>query len=81
VPDTVWWLNDNFTIVGIEGILNMLNGDGCQELNWTWLLPTTLLSWKMFPRTCIGWQSGLCEGGGNHMACLRLFTGLKQPMP
>jgi hypothetical protein len=29
VPDTVWWLNDNFTVLGIEGILNMLNGEGC----------------------------------------------------
>jgi hypothetical protein len=31
--DTVWWLNNNFTILGIEGVLNMLNGEGCQELN------------------------------------------------
>jgi hypothetical protein len=29
VPDTVWRLNDNFTILGIEGALNMLNGEGC----------------------------------------------------
>jgi hypothetical protein len=29
VPDTVWRLNDNFTILGIEGVLNMLNGEGC----------------------------------------------------
>jgi hypothetical protein len=33
VPDTVWWLNDNFIVLGIEGVLNMLNGKGCQELN------------------------------------------------
>jgi hypothetical protein len=33
VPDTVWRLNDNFTILGIEGVLNMLNGKGCQGLN------------------------------------------------
>jgi hypothetical protein len=32
VPDTVWQLNDNFAILGIEGIFNMLNGEGCQEL-------------------------------------------------
>jgi hypothetical protein len=32
VPDIVWWLNNNFIILGIEGILNMLNGEGCQEL-------------------------------------------------
>jgi hypothetical protein len=30
VPNTVWRLNDNFTILGIEGVLNMLNGEGCQ---------------------------------------------------
>jgi hypothetical protein len=33
VLDTIWWLNDNFVIVGIEGVLNMLNGRGCQELD------------------------------------------------
>jgi hypothetical protein len=33
VPDTVWWLNDNFAILGIEGVLNMLNNKGCQELD------------------------------------------------
>jgi hypothetical protein len=32
VPDTVWRLNDNFTILGIECVLSMLNGEGCQEL-------------------------------------------------
>jgi hypothetical protein len=32
VPHTVRWLNDNFTVLGIEGILNMLNDEGCQEL-------------------------------------------------
>jgi hypothetical protein len=32
VPDTIWRLNDNFTILGIEGVLNILNGEGCQEL-------------------------------------------------
>jgi hypothetical protein len=32
VPDTVWRLNDNFAILGIEGVLSMLNGKGCQEL-------------------------------------------------
>jgi uncharacterized coiled-coil protein SlyX len=34
VPDTVWQLNDNLTILGIEGVLNMLNGEGCPELGW-----------------------------------------------
>jgi uncharacterized protein YhaN len=32
MPDTVWRLNDNFAILGIEGVLNMLHGEGCQEL-------------------------------------------------
>jgi hypothetical protein len=32
VPDTVWRLNDNFILLGIEGVLSMLNGKGCQEL-------------------------------------------------
>jgi hypothetical protein len=34
MPDAVWFLNDNFTILGIEGILNMLHDMGYQELNW-----------------------------------------------
>jgi hypothetical protein len=33
VSDTVWRFNDNFAVLGIEGVLNMLNGEGCQELN------------------------------------------------
>jgi hypothetical protein len=33
VPDTIWRPNDNFTVLGIEGVLNMLHGKGCQELN------------------------------------------------
>jgi hypothetical protein len=32
VSDTVWRLNDNFAILGIKGVLNMLNDEGCQEL-------------------------------------------------
>jgi hypothetical protein len=31
-PDTIWQLNDNFTVLAIEGVLNMLNNEGCQEL-------------------------------------------------
>jgi hypothetical protein len=31
--DTVWWLNNNFVVLGIEGILNMLHDEGYQELN------------------------------------------------
>jgi hypothetical protein len=26
-------LNDNFVVLAIEGILNMLNNEGCQELS------------------------------------------------
>jgi hypothetical protein len=33
VSDTVWRLNDNFTILAIESVLNMLHGEGCQELS------------------------------------------------
>jgi hypothetical protein len=33
VPDTVWWLKNNSAILAIEGILNMLHGEGCQELS------------------------------------------------
>jgi hypothetical protein len=32
VSDTVWRLNDNFTVLDIGGVLSMLNGEGCQEL-------------------------------------------------
>jgi hypothetical protein len=32
VPDIVWRLNDNFTVLGIEGVLSMLHGEGFQEL-------------------------------------------------
>jgi hypothetical protein len=34
VSDTIWRLNDNFTVLGINDALNMLNGEGCQELGW-----------------------------------------------
>jgi hypothetical protein len=27
MPDTIWWLNDNFSVLGIEGILNILNDE------------------------------------------------------
>jgi hypothetical protein len=33
VPDTIYQLNYNFTVLAIEGVLNMLNGEGCQELS------------------------------------------------
>jgi hypothetical protein len=29
VTDTVWRLNDNFTILGIKGVRNMLYDEGC----------------------------------------------------
>jgi hypothetical protein len=31
--DTVWQLNDNFAILAIESVLNMLNDESCQELS------------------------------------------------
>jgi hypothetical protein len=30
--DIVWQLNDYFIILVVEGVLNMLNNEGCQEL-------------------------------------------------
>jgi hypothetical protein len=33
VSDTVWRLNNNFTILAIESVLNMLHSEGCQELS------------------------------------------------
>jgi hypothetical protein len=30
--DTISRLNNNFAILNIEGVLSMLNGEGCQEL-------------------------------------------------
>jgi hypothetical protein len=32
VLDTVWRMNDNFTVLGIESVIRMLNGEGCQEM-------------------------------------------------
>jgi hypothetical protein len=32
VSDTVWQLNNNLVILGINGVLNMLNNEWCQEL-------------------------------------------------
>jgi hypothetical protein len=29
MPDTIWQLNDNFVVLAIEGVLNMLHGTGC----------------------------------------------------
>jgi hypothetical protein len=33
VPGMVWQLNDNFVVLAIEGVLNMLHSSGCQELS------------------------------------------------
>jgi hypothetical protein len=33
VSDTIWHLNDNFVVLAIEGVLNMLNDEVCQDLN------------------------------------------------
>jgi hypothetical protein len=32
MSDIVWQLNNNFAILAIEGILNMLHNEGCREL-------------------------------------------------
>jgi hypothetical protein len=32
VPDTVWQLNNNFTVLAVKGVLSMLNSKGYQEL-------------------------------------------------
>jgi hypothetical protein len=32
VPGMVWQLNDNFVVLAIEGVLNMLHSSSCQEL-------------------------------------------------
>jgi hypothetical protein len=36
VPDTVWQLNDNFTVLAVEGVLNMLNNKGCLVRKLAW---------------------------------------------
>jgi hypothetical protein len=33
MPITIWQLNNNFGILAIEGILIMLNKEGCQKLS------------------------------------------------
>jgi hypothetical protein len=33
MSDTVWQLNDNFVVLDIEGVLNMLSNEGFQELS------------------------------------------------
>jgi hypothetical protein len=33
MSDTMWQLNDNFVVLPIEGVLNMLLGAGCQDLS------------------------------------------------
>jgi hypothetical protein len=38
---TVWQLNDNFIILAVEGILNMLNDAGCRELSHLHKLATS----------------------------------------
>jgi hypothetical protein len=41
VTNTVWQLNDNFGILAIEGVLSMLNNEGCQELSHLCKLATS----------------------------------------
>jgi hypothetical protein len=83
VPDTVWQLNNNFIILDVEGVLNMLNNEGCQQLGRLRKLPhpATLPFCNMSPRTCKSWRGNSCENGGNHTACLRLFAILRRLTP
>jgi hypothetical protein len=32
VLDTIWQLNDSFTMLGVKGILSMLNNEGWRQL-------------------------------------------------
>jgi hypothetical protein len=41
VSDTVWQLNYNFVVLAIQGILNMLSNEGCQELSCLHKLATS----------------------------------------
>jgi hypothetical protein len=64
----------------------MLKGKGCQELSQLRDLAashdaTVLEDVPVDVHTCTCWRDGSCEGGGNHMACLKLFAGLMQPVP
>jgi hypothetical protein len=56
VPDTVWRLNDNFVVLGIEGVLNMLNGEGCQELTWLRDLAISCDTAMLEDVTGLAWQ-------------------------
>jgi hypothetical protein len=77
VPDTVCQLNDIFVVLAIEGVLNMLNIEGCQELSLLRELVASLdTSVKQdVPDDMRKLVGELCGGGGNFMACLRLFIG------
>jgi hypothetical protein len=33
LPGVFWQLNDNFVVLAIKGVLNMLHSSGCQELS------------------------------------------------
>jgi hypothetical protein len=41
MSDTMWQLNDNFVVLSIEGVLNMLLGAGCQDLSQLHRLATS----------------------------------------
>jgi hypothetical protein len=83
LPDTIWRLNDNFIVLGIEGVLNMLNGEGCQELGQLHDLATSHNATVLedVPEDVTSWRDGSHGGGGNHIACLKLFANLKQHAP
>jgi hypothetical protein len=75
MSDTIWQLNDNFIILAIEGVLNMLNSEGCQELG---RLHKLTASRDASILQDVHKLAG--EGGGKHTVCRKLFVGLKQPM-
>jgi hypothetical protein len=74
-------LNNNFVILGIEGALSMLNGEGCQELarlrDLAGFRDAAVLEYV--PEMCISWWDEMFKSGGNLMACLRLFVNLRKP--
>jgi hypothetical protein len=83
VSNIVWRLNVNCIVLGIVGVLNMLNNDGCPELRQLCNLAASHNAAVLedVPEVVHMLAGGSCGGGGNHMACLKLFAGLMQPMP
>jgi hypothetical protein len=77
VLNTIWQLNDNFAILAIEGVLNMLNNEGCQEF----VTSSDAYILQDVPEVYGSWWGESCEGGGKLMAYLRLFASWRRPTP